>query len=209
MKEIIRKRCKYYGRQILILFIGSLFYAFGYKAFIEPSYLILGGATGAATLFHGLFGLPVGVGIVLVNLPLFLWGSARRGIFAMLRTGLGILFTSIFLDVPFLSPKYTLPPALGAAFGGALTAVGIAMLLWHGYTTGGSELAAVLIRERFSLLTVGKIVLLIDTAIVLLSVFLLNQTGELFYSVLLNLVFAVALDILVSPKVSEIKQGLG
>ncbi len=197
---MVRAKKIKWSKELLTLFVGSVFYAVGFRAFIEPAGLILGGATGAATLLNGLFGLPVGVGVLLVNLPLFVWNTLRHGLVATLRTGVGILASSLSLDLFVSLLPITSSGAWGALFGGLLTALGIAVLLTRDFTTGGSELAAVLIRERFSLLTVGKTVLLLDTAIVLLSVFLLGKTESLFYSVLLNLTFAVVLDLVYGDK---------
>jgi len=191
------------GREVITLVIGSLFYVIGYRCFIEPCRLILGGATGAATLLHALAGVPVGAGIILVNLPLFLWNAMRHGLGGILKVGVGIFSTSLLLDALYFLPPLADIPFLGALLGGVVTALGIAVLLEREYTTGGSELAATLIREKFSLLTVGKIVLLIDTAIVLLSVFLLGETDALFYSILLNLSFAVVLDLVCAQKTAN------
>ncbi len=198
-QEQTRKKATF-GKEVLALLVGSLFYAIGFRAFIEPAELILGGATGAATLLHGLLGLPIGIGVLLVNLPLFLWNTLRHGIGATLRTGIGILASSVSLDLFASLLPITVSKVWGAVLGGILSALGIAVLLSRDFTTGGSELAAVLLRERFSLLTVGKTVLLLDTAIVLLSVFLLGKTESLFYSVLLNLTFAVVLDLVYGDK---------
>ena len=61
--------------EILVLFLGATVYAVGYRFFIEPCQLVLGGATGVATLLHYVFLLPVGIGFLIVNLPLLLLGS--------------------------------------------------------------------------------------------------------------------------------------
>ncbi len=200
MEHCQKRRKHHIFGELVILVAGSLFYAVGFRAFIEPSALVLGGATGAATLLHGLFGIPVGVGILLVNFPLFTWNTWRHGILATFRTGIGIAASSLMLELTASLIPIPLHAIGGAVVGGLLTAVGIALLLSREFTTGGSELAAVLIQERFSLLTVGKTVLLLDTAIVLLSVFLLGRTESLFYSVLLNLTFAVILDFIYGAK---------
>lgn len=200
MERIREKKGSVLLRDILTLLIGSVFYAVGFRAFIEPAGLILGGATGAATLLNGVLGIPVGIGVLLINLPLFAWNTLRHGIGATLRTGVGILASALFLELFVSLSPIAYSGALGAFAGGLITALGIAVLLSREFTTGGSELAAVLLRERFSLLTVGKTVLLLDTAIVLLTVFWLKKADSLFYSVLLNLTFAVVLDLIYGDK---------
>lgn len=193
----LRKKPKYsIVIDAAVLVSGSLFYAIAFEAFIEPSNLVLGGATGVATLLYGTLGIPVGVGILMVNFPLFLWNTVRHGFSHTFRMGIGVLISSLSLVLFSSLVPIPVSSLAGAVFGGLLSALGIALLLSREFTTGGSELAAVLIRERFSVLTVGKTVLLLDTAIVFLSVVLLGRIENLFYSALLNLVFAVVLDLI-------------
>lgn len=183
-----------------VLILGASIYAIGYRFFIEPCYLVLGGATGVATLLNYLFSLPVGIGFLIVNLPLLALGWILHGFYSVIRSAFGILVSALALDLFLISQPFSMPTVLGAVLGGFFSAVGIAVLLWEDFTTGGTELAAILIHERFSRLAVGKTVLLIDTAIVLLSVFLMERTAVLVYSVILNLSFAVTLDGLLSLK---------
>lgn len=181
--------------EILVLMLGALIYAVGYRFFIEPSHLVLGGATGVATILYYLFFLPMGAGFLIVNLPLLFIGWRRHGWRSVLHSTFGIFASSVALEALSSVSSVAMPIPLGAVLGGAVTAIGISMLLWYGFTTGGTELAAVLIRERFSRLAIGKIILLIDTAIVFSSVFLMKRTETLVYSVVLNLSFAVTLDL--------------
>ena len=173
---------------------GAFFYAIAFRFFIEPCELILGGATGVATLLSFLFSLPVGIGILAVNAPLILWGWYKHGASSVLHALLGIVASTLALELlAFVKPLFV-SDALGATLGGAFSAIGIALLLWYGFTTGGTELAAVLVKERFSRLAVGKIIFLIDTVIVFTSAFFIGRKEALIYSVLLNVVFAMVLD---------------
>ena len=196
----MRVKSKDWINKMAILVLGASVYAIGYRFFIEPSHLVLGGATGLATLLNYLFFVPVGIGFLIVNLPLLVLGWILHGFYSVVRSAFGIIVSALALDLFAVSPVLLMPPAVGAALGGACSAVGIALLLWEDFTTGGTELAAILIHERFSRLAVGKAVLLIDSAIVLFSVFLMERTEMLVYSVILNLSFAVTLDGLLDLK---------
>ena len=165
----MEKRWGWFCEQAVTLLVGALLYAVGYAAFIAPHTLVLGGATGLATLFFTLWRVPVGLCVLLINLPLIVWSCFAGGKAATLRAGIGIVATSLFLFL-FSSPQF---PAFssfwGAVLGGAVTGTGIGLLLSFDYTTGGSELAAsLLMRRKRRHLTVGRLILLFDTAIVLL-----------------------------------------
>ena len=185
------------AREAGMLVMGSCFYGIGYCFFIAPCRLVLGGATGVATLLDALFSLPVAYGILIVNLPLLALYAARNGTKGILKAILGIFASSLAVCVFSFTDPPDIPRVTGATLGGILTAMGIAFLLRYDFTTGGSELAAVLIRERVTRLSIGRLVLYIDTVIVLLSAFLIGEIASIFYSVLLNLSFAVTLDILI------------
>lgn len=187
-------RTKMFFNAIFMLFLGAIVYAVGYRFFIEPCHIVLGGATGVATLLNYTLSLPVGVGFLLLNIPLLVLGWALRGFLSILRSAIGIVWSAAVLEALSLVKMAEVPLWAGAILGGIFTALGIAMLLWKDFTTGGTELAAILIHERFSRLAVGKIMLVIDTAIVLFSVFIMKRAETLVYSVVLNFSFAVTLD---------------
>ena len=189
--------------EFLVLLLGALMYAVGYRFFIEPGRLVLGGATGIAAILEYLFFIPVGIGFFIVNLPLLFLGCRAHGWRSALHSTFGIFASSFALEVLSNVSSVAMPIFLGAVLGGIVSATGISMLLWYGFTTGGTELAAVLIQERYSRLPIGKIILVIDTVIVLSAVFLLKQGESLPYSVVLNLSFSFALDIFMRVKVPQ------
>ena len=150
-----------------------------------------------------LFFIPVGIGFFIVNLPLLFFGWRAHGWRSVLHSTFGIFASSFALEVLSNVSSVAMPIFVGAVLGGIVSAAGISMLLWYGFTTGGTELAAVLIQERYSCLPIGKIILVIDTVIVLSAVFLLKQGESLPYSVVLNLSFSFALDIFMRVKVPK------
>ena len=191
-----RERLLWQLEQAFTLLAGSLLYAFGYLAFIAPHTLVLGGATGLATVFFTLWRMPVGLCVLLINLPLIIWSCFAGGLRATIRALIGVAATSFFL---FLLSPLSFPPFSsfwGAVLGGAVSGAGIGILLSFDYTTGGSELAAALLLQRKRRhLTVGRLVLLFDTVIVLVATAVLATPRALPYSVALNVSFAIFLDL--------------
>ncbi len=181
---------------VFTLLLGSVLYALGYVTLIAPHSLVLGGATGIATVFFSLWHVPVGLCVFLVNLPLIVWSCFVGGWRSTVRAMMGILSTSVFLALFEHLSAASFSILWGAILGGAVTGAGIGLLLTVDYTTGGSELAAALVlRRRRRHLTVGRLVLLFDTVIVLLATVLLEASAVLPYSVALNLSFALFLDL--------------
>lgn len=196
MKKESKRRLLLWLENGLTLLLGSVLYSLGYVALIAPHALVLGGATGVATVFFSLWRLPVGVGVFLLNLPLILWSCFVGGWRTTFRALKGIVFTSAFLSLfeGITPPSFS--PLLGALLGGAVTGAGIGLLLTADYTTGGSELAAsLLLHRRRRHFTLGRLVMLFDSAIVLVATAVLGTPEALPYSITLNLAFALSLDL--------------
>lgn len=190
-------KSKNFWKSLGCLLLGSAVYALGYQLFMAPADVIIGGATGIAAVAHILFGFPVGLGVVLVNLPLLLWSVAKKGVRSVMYALPGILLTSVFLDAFSFLPMIHTDPFFSAAVGGALSGLGIGIMLARGFTTGGSELAATLLHERFSYITVGNFVLILDSAIISGAALVMGQIDVLFYSFVVSLAFALVLDLVV------------
>ena len=180
------------------LVLGSVVYAVGFAVFLLPNTILLGGATGLATVLRLLFGIPVGTVTVLLNLPLFLLAYVSRGRGAVFRSVLGVVALSVALDLLSWLPSMTEERLMAAVLGGAITGLGTAIQLSHGFTSGGSDLAAHLLHRRFHKLPVGVLVSLIDGGIVLLSALLLRDFAALPFSALAIAAYSVSLDFFLS-----------
>lgn len=191
-----KKRIKFirHVESVITLFLGSALYAVGYVALIAPRGLVLGGATGIATALFALWHIPVGLTVFLVNLPLVIWSCFVGGRHATARSLVGVVGTSLLLSALEGIFVIQLPTLWSALLGGAVTGSGIGLLLAVNFTTGGSELAAALLSHRRQGLSVGRLVLLFDTVIVLLATAVLGDARALPCSIALNLSFAVFLD---------------
>ena len=55
----------------LFLTAGSIICVFGLNRFLLPFKLTMGGYSGFASIFYYLFGFPVGLGVLILNIPTF------------------------------------------------------------------------------------------------------------------------------------------
>lgn len=145
---------------------GAVIIAFGVAGFLVPGKIVGGGASGAAIIIHFLFGLPVGLTVFLLNVPLFLLGlrSLGRGFF--LRALLGMVVSSAAIDLfALILPPLTTTPILAAIYGGATVGLGVGVVIYFRGSTGGTDLAAQLIRKYFGV-SVGKAIFVMDALII-------------------------------------------
>lgn len=188
-----------FSLDVLSLLLGSAIFAAGFQMFLLPHGVVLGGATGIATILNIFFGWPAGTLVLLINIPLFVMSFFVYGKKGLGRAVVGTLAMSIMIDLfTFFPTSLTADPLIAAVFGGGITGFGMAIALLRGFTSGGSDLAAYLIRRRLRALSFGTIVLLIDAVVILVSAILQEDLGGLFYSIVSIGCYSLILDTVVS-----------
>lgn len=152
-----------------IITIGSLLTAVGLDMFLIPNKIAAGGVSGLATLAFHLFGSPVGLTMLAINIPLFIASVKALGPRFGIKTLYGFLTLSVFVDL--LEPVLTSPtsdPLLASVYGGVITGVGLGVVFRAGGTTGGTDLAAQLALKYFSTSS-GQALLFIDGLVIFLA----------------------------------------
>ncbi len=149
--------------------LGSLLVALGLVLFLVPNKIAAGGVSGLATVIYYIAGFPVGVTMLVLNIPLFLAGLRTLGLHFGLKSLLGTVVLSLFIDL--LGPRLGVPtrdPLLASIYGGILVGVGLGIVFRAGGTTGGTDLAAQVAR-RFVRVTSGSMLLAIDGVVIALA----------------------------------------
>lgn len=154
-----------------VLFAGALCVALALNLFLIPNRIAAGGVSGLATVVFHLFGLPVGVTMLLVNLPLFAASLKVLGRRFGIKTLFGAVATALLVDATApLTIPLTTDPALAAVYGGVLAGVGVGLTFRVGGSTGGTDMAAQLL-HRWLHLGAGRMLLLVDGFVILLAAF--------------------------------------
>ncbi len=177
---------------------GSVLFGIAVSMLLVPASIVTGGATGIATVLSKLTGLPVGTGILAVNLPLFALSDRDRGFRGMARAIIGTLCTSVSADFFSIFPPAASDPLLCALVGGAVMGVGAGIMLGSGVTTGGSDLAAYLLRKKLPAIPSGRLILYFDTVIILAAAIALGSLRGVMYSVVCTVAYSAALDMVQS-----------
>ena len=171
------------GRQLvrdyLLLTLGTLVTAFSFAAFFLPHDIAPGGVTGIATVLSSVTGLNVGLLSFLINLPLFAIGWRRVGWRFAARSFIAMLLLSLFIDV---IPVFDLSGdmMLASLFGGVIMGVGLGVVVRSGATTGGTDMAAMIVHEHWSFLTVPMVLFAIDAVVVVIAAMAFGLQAGLF-----------------------------
>jgi len=153
-----------------VITLGCIIYALAFDWFYAPNDLTCGGFTGVAQIIHFFAGaLPVGVMIIALNLPLYLLGFRRFGFAFLLKSLYATTLSSALMDV--IAALHTFQPMdklLACLYGGVLLGLGTGLMMREEATTGGTELASWLVKEKLEHISIGKICLAIDLTVILI-----------------------------------------
>lgn len=181
-------------KDALLICLGVLSAAFGLKGFLLTNHFIDGGATGISLLISALFGTPVGLLILLVNIPFLLFGLKILGPQFAIKSAIAILLLS--LTVHFVSfPDVTKDNLLVSVFGGFFLGAGIGLSIRGGGVLDGTEVLAIAV-SRKSGLTIGDVIILINVIIFSTAAYFLSVEIAM-YSLLTYLSASKTLDFII------------
>ena len=159
---------------------GGVVFAVGLGCFVGPAQIAPGGVSGLSVIINYLTGLPVGAVNMCLNIPLLLLAFRFLGRRFTVKTLWSVFLQSVMIDlVGLLLPVYTGERIMAALFGGVAIGVGLAPVFMRGSTTGGTDIVSRLIQLRFRHISIGKLLFMVDTMVLILSaaVFRNLETG--------------------------------
>lgn len=174
---------------------GAALFGVSMNMFLSPGKVVMGGATGIATVINYLVPtLPIGIMIMVINAPLLLLNAKYVGAQALFKTVSGIVVSSVMIDTLTFLPVTMNDPLLCAVLGGVTMGAGAGMMLTRGFTTGGSDLAAVMLKRLFRRLTTGRIILIIDALVVAGSAIVMKSYEGVLYSAVSIFAYSATID---------------
>lgn len=188
LKELLRKIKL---KNILGLTIAGFVNAFGITIFLNPVNLYDSGISGTSMLLSQITGIPLYAFLIILNIPLFLYGMKKQGktftvyaIYVILIYSLGAwLITDVLpVDVEFASPLAGSDLLLCALFGGLISGIGSGLAIRFGGSIDGIETLAVIFAKRLGL-TVGTFVMIYNVLLYIICGIILNSWILPLYSI--------------------------
>ena len=139
----------------------------------------------------------MGVFTVLVNIPLFLAGYRFVGRKFFWGSLAGMLISSVMIDVFSVIPVVPTEPLMGAIFGGLFVGAGCGVVFMQGASTGGVDIAARLLKYKLRNLSMGKLMLLVDMTIAVITGIAFRDINKVLYCIVALFVSSEALDAVV------------
>jgi len=176
--------------------LGTLLQALGMDLFLVPNLLSAGGITGLSQIVNYYTGWPIGVMIIIGNIPLFIFGWKYLGghRFA-LRTVATVVGYSVLMDLlsPYLPKHLTDDPVLIALYGGLLNGVGMGLVFRGQGTSGGTDIIARLL-GKWRGVPISQSYLITDALIVFAAGLAFSWTKAL-YAIVVLYISGVAAEI--------------
>lgn len=188
-----------YLQDYFVIAVTCFLYAFGFNCFFQPNTLAMGGFTGIAQILNHFFPFfPVGAVVFFMNVPLMILGVRKQGWSILFASIFAISVSSAFIDI--LSQFIAFPardPLLACLYGGVVVGISLGWMLKKGATTGGTELAARLLKYRFHSLSIGKLCLIIDVSVICLYALTFRCMDSALYGILAMYVSSLVMDLVV------------
>lgn len=164
--------------ELIVIHAGTAVVALSYYLLMKPVNVVAPGLGGIAMIIG--FFIPVSLGIIyfLLNIPLFLVGYRYVGGKFVVYSMVGMISLSFYLSL-FDQLSGFHQPIVGSLLGGALSGAAIAFILLAGGSTGGMDIASVVLNRLIPSWTIGRIMFVLNALIVLLSGYLFGYQGLL------------------------------
>jgi uncharacterized membrane-anchored protein YitT (DUF2179 family) len=191
-------------RDYALVLAGALLQAVGLRLFLVPAKLASGGISGISQLINYLTrtptsnGWPIGVMVLIGNLPLFLLGwrflGGRRFV---MRTIVAVAAYSLFTDLLLLLPFFpkngiTDDLVLNSLYGAVASGVGYGLVYRAQGTSGGSDILARIL-NRWRGIPMTQSYLMTDTIVILAAGFVFGWKQAL-YAIIVLYVSGLVVD---------------
>lgn len=178
----MRKFWSQYG-WIPATILGSAVFALGFSLFLQPNEISPGGISGLALVIVGVVGIgSVGTLSILINLPLFILGGIKIGRRFFCGSLLGMLISSVLIDVFSAVPMPPMEPLISALYGGVICGLGLGVVFICGTSTGGSDIVVRLLKLKYRDVPIGQISMCFDAVVAVLTGIAFQDIAKALYT---------------------------
>ena len=190
---------KFFGenwlRDTFVELLGSVLTGIAIYNFAVPAAFPMTGFSGLALILYRLFGLPIGVMTIALNIPVAILCYrllGRQFFFKSLRC---MVISSLFIDyVAPLLPLYTGGRLLAAICTGVLGGLGYAMIYLCNSSTGGSDFIVMAVKAVRPYVQLGRIIFITDAIIIGLGGIIFRDFDGVIYGLIIDYIYAIVTD---------------
>jgi uncharacterized membrane-anchored protein YitT (DUF2179 family) len=195
-KEKLFSRRWFYSYSLIL--IGAFILAAGFVFFITPYKLVPGGVFGVGIVLYHLLGIPVGLTGLAFNIPLTIVGIKLLGPRFGVKTVVGFVLTSVFIDgLAYFVGDMALvedDALLSSIFGGVLIGFGLGLIFKAKASSGGTAILSQIV-AKYTRMPLGQTLIIIDSIIVLLGLVAFGDWKIPLYSWIVIFITGKVIDI--------------
>lgn len=191
MNPILKNRVNGWGRELL----GCGLVAAGIYNFAVAAEFPMTGFSGISIILYRIFGVPVGLSTILLNVPLAFFCGRRLGKRFLISSLRCMLLSSLMIDLLApLFPLYRGDRLLAALCTGVIAGLGYAMIYKQNSSTGGMDFIIMAVKSMRPHLSLGRIVFLSDLIVVLAGGLIFRDVDGVICGLLVSFLFAMVVD---------------
>ena len=212
---------KKYALEYIFIIIGTFLMAVSTALFLLPNQLSTGGISGSSTILYYSCNYPVGLTMLLINVPLFVIAMVKVNKRLFFKSILGTVLLSVFIDLLENLSPITNDRFLACIYGGIIMGIGTAIILKAGASTGGTDLLSYVIRAYNNKFKSSRVIIIADTIIIFFNIIFFREIEIGLYSVIAIYLMGKMIDIIfegiyftkimfiISEKYEEISKEIG
>jgi len=190
----IESRLKSLVKNSILIALGILSATLGLKGFLIPNTFIDGGVTGISLIVFSLFDIPIGILLVVFNIPFLLLGLKKLNSLLILKSIIAISLLAVcvhFIDFPIVTDD----KLLIATFGGLFLGGGIGLAIRGGAVLDGTEILAIVLTKKINL-SIGDFILLFNIVIFAFAAYFMSIEIAL-YAILTYIAASKTVDFII------------
>ena len=180
---------------LLLEVLGCFISAAGIYSFAVAAEVPVTGVAGICAILYRLFGLPMGLSNVIINIPIIIFSYKLLGRSFLLRSLRCMILFAVFTDylLPVL-PIYTGDRLLATICGGVVGGIGDALIYMQNSSTGGLDFITMAIKAKHPHLPFGNLTFGAALAVILLNGAVFQDVDSIIYGLLFNFIVAAVIN---------------
>ena len=180
---------------LLLEILGCFISAAGIYSFAVAAEVPVTGIAGISAILYRLFGLPMGLSNVLINVPIVILSYKLLGRSFLLRSLRCMILFAVFTYylLPVM-PVYTGNRLLATICGGVVGGIGDALIYMQNSSTGGMDFITMAIKAKRPHLPFGNLTFGAALAVILLNGVVFRDVDSIIYGLMFNFIVAAVIN---------------
>lgn len=180
---------------LLLEAVGCFISALGIYSFAVAAGVPVTGITGICAILYRLFGLPIGIATIVLNIPIVLFSYKKLGRAFFLRSLFCMVMFAVYTDTILTHlPVYQGDRLLATICGGVIGGIGDALIYMQNASTGGLDFVTMAIKVKHPHLPFGNLTFAAALAVIVLNGIVFHDVDSVIYGLLFNYLVATVIN---------------